>query len=162
MQKSVEERMAIVKGILKGTTLLMTKPLVSLENRKIKDACVGYTIRINNLSYRGIWLSTVENIELTVDGKKIDGRNMLVELNGTLYPLHTLQEQTETFWGIEDQCCLYVNSVGGLPGGLHKVRLRIEKRMDFGHSYGEGTEGYDKAEEFHVPQIIIDEAEISI
>lgn len=162
MQKNVEERMAVAKRILGGATMLMTKPLISLENRVIEGTCTGYQIQINNLSYRGIWLSTLEEIELAVDDKKIDRRDILLELNGTLYPLHTLQNQTETFWGIEDKCYLYVNCVGGLSNGSHKVELKVAKRLDFGHSYGEGAEGYDKAEEFHNPQVIIDEAEFTV
>ena len=37
-------------------------------------------------------------------------------------------------------------------------RFLILKRADFGHSYGEGEDGYADAHEFHAPQEMADEA----
>ncbi len=154
MEKSIEERKKVVEAILNKGGFFGASALVedSLENRVIEGVTTGYSIRLGNLSYRGVWLSTVEDIELTVDGEKIPHDHIMVELNGNKYSICDLVNQTETFWGAKDSCRVIVYQVGGLAKGPHKIDVVVLKRSDFGHSYGEGTEGYEEAVEFHTPQ----------
>lgn len=161
--KSMEERMEAAKKILFGKAiLLITKPIKSLENRVVEGCCTGYQIGIDNLSYRGVWVSTIEDIQLVVDGKEVEKEKIYLSLAGKLYPAYTLQGHTEVFWGIEDEAYLWINQPGGLAKGEHSVEVAITKRQDFGHSYGEGTDGYDTATEFTCPEIIRDSNVLSV
>ncbi len=165
MEKTLDERMAIVKDIIFGRAdMLMTKPLKegSLKNKCIGDCCTGYTFEIDNLSYRGVWVSTLEGIRLKVDGEEVPQENMMVCLKGMKFSICDLEGHTEVFWGAHDPCVISVNKVGGLSKGEHKVEIEILKRADFGHSYGEGEEGYENASEFHQPQVIKDEGVYTI
>lgn len=158
---SFEERKKIAEGILfGGTMMLMTKPLKkeTLRNRNVGERCVGYQFEIDNLSYRGIWVSTIEDIRIVVDGEHVDKSDIQLCINEFKLLIDQLQSHTEIFWGIEDTCYITVNKVGGLTKGEHKVAVEIVKRPDFGHSYGEAEEGYELAEEYLNPAVIKDEA----
>lgn len=159
--KSYEERTAIINDILFGQApMLMTKPIKAgtLKNKTIGDACTGFTFQIDNLSYRGIWVSTLEGIKVTVDGQEMPQSSLMLCLNGVKYPIYDLESHTEIFWGARDICEISVNMIGGLSKGEHKIGIEILKRADFGHSYGEGEDGYADAHEFHTPQKMADEA----
>ena len=158
--RSYEERKAIIHNILfNQVQMLMTKPLKAgtLKNKVIGDACTGFTFQIDNLSYRGIWLSTLEGIKVIVDGREIPQSDLMLCLKGVKYPICDLESHTEIFWGARDICEISVNMIGGLSKGEHVVGIEILKRADFGHSYGEGKDGYENALEFHTPQKITDE-----
>lgn len=163
MEKTVQERLEIVDKAL-GFHLLMTKPLKAgtLKNKSFGSNCTGYTFQIDNLSYRGIWVSTIEDIELTVDGEKVPKNAMLFCIHGMKIPIDDLGGHSEVFWGAKDDGILSVNKVGGLKAGDHKFEIVIKKRADFGHSYGEGTQGYETATEFHNPAVIHDEIIYSV
>ena len=165
MAKALDERMEIVKNILFGQPgALMTKPLKAgtLKNKTIAGCCTGYSFEVDNLSYRGVWVSTLEGIKVMVDGEEIPQENMMLCLKGMKFPICDLESHTEVFWGARDCCVLSVNKVGGLCPGEHTVAIEILKRADFGHSYGEAGEGYENATEFHNPQVIRDEAVYTI
>lgn len=165
MEKTLEERLEMAKEILFGRPkMLMTKPLKegSLKNKRIGNCCTGYTFELDNLSYRGVWISTLENIRLWVDGEAVSECDILVCLKGMKFPLCDLGDHTEVFWGATDTLAINVNRVGGLANGSHQVDIEIYKRADFGHSYGNGEEGYENAAEFKTPQKIVDTAVFEI
>lgn len=161
--KSMEERRAIVEPLL-HSTMVQTKPLKAgtCKNRVIDGCCTSYEFQIDNLSYRGVWISTIEDIALRVDGVDIPKSHMMFFCNGIGYSIPDMVTHTENFWNCLDTATLRVYQVGGLPSGDHQFELTIKKRMDFGHSYGDGLEGYDTATEFHTPEIIHDTCVYSI
>ena len=142
----------------------MTKPLKpgTCHNRVIEGCCTSYEFQIDTLSYRGIWISTIEDIELIVDGEQIPKSNMMFFCNGINYSIDNMVNHTECFWDAESPGMLRVYRVGGLPKGDHSFEITISKRSDFGHSFGNGTEGYEEAVEFHVPMKIHDECVYTI
>lgn len=155
--KSIEERRAIVEPLL-VSTMVQTKPMKpgTCKNRIIDGCCVSYEFQIDNLSYRGIWISTIEDIILKVDGEEVPKSNMLFFINGIGYPIADMVYHSENFWNCVDTATLRVYRVGGLPKGDHTFDLTIKKRMDFGHSYGDGLDGYESATEFHTADTIHD------
>ena len=155
--KTLEARRAIVEPLL-HSTMVQTKPMKpgTCKNRVIDGCCTSYEFQIDNLSYRGVWISTIEDISLRVDGKDIPKSNMMFFCNGIGYSIPNMVTHTENFWNCLDTAVLRVYQVGGLSSGDHTFELTIKKRMDFGHSYGDGLNGYDTAIEFHTPEIIHD------
>ncbi|MCQ2558281.1 MAG: DUF6379 domain-containing protein [Oscillospiraceae bacterium] len=156
--KTIEERLAVVNSILGASDMLMTKPLKAgtCHNRVIEGCCTSYEFQIDNLSYRGIWISTIEDIQLTVDGEETPKSNLQFFCNGVGYSIADMVTHTENFWGARDAGIVRVYKVGGLSKGDHEFKIVIKKRADFGHAYGEGVQGYDGAFEFHTPMVIED------
>lgn len=163
MVKSIRERIEIVDKLLSRGGLVLTDPLMpgTLKNKVFDDgACTGYRFRLNNLSYRGVWLSTIENIELTVDGKPVSKTDISLCLGNFSCTIDELRNNCNVFWGVTDECSINVNKVSGLAPGEHRFEILIAKRNDFGHSYGEGTdlEGYNRdATELQRPTVVRDE-----
>lgn len=165
MEKNLEERLNIVKKILFGEPMmLMTKPIKrgTVKNKEICGGCTGFTLDIDNLSYRGTWISTIEEISLTVDGEKIPDDDILVCIHGMKIPAANLGGHTEVFWDPQTECTFSVNKIGGLAPGEHTIGIEIVRRPDFGHSYGECQEGYNEAYEFLNPEHIKDELTFTI
>ena len=163
MVKSLEERREIVNNILFGQPMmLMTKPIKNVKNKIICGAVTGYEIELSNLSYRGIWISTLESVRLMVDGREIHAESLIFKLGDATYPVYTLENHTEIFWGLETDASIVVNQIGGLAKGKHQISIEITKRPDFGHSFGEGTEGYSQAPEFNNPETIRDSIEVEV
>lgn len=158
MEKIIQERIDIVQKLINARSLI-AKPLKAdtLKNKIFGTSCTGYTFEIDTLSYRGSWVSTLEDIELMVDGERVSKSDMLFCVNGLKIPIDDLVEHTEVYWGAMDAGIINVNKIGGLCPGSHKLEIAIKKRADFGHSYGESEEGYEDASEFLNPALIKDE-----
>jgi hypothetical protein len=161
--KSIEERKKIVLPLL-DVKRVFTKPLKqgTCRNRVIENSCAGYQLQIDNLEYRGIWVSTLEDIELTVDDKPVSKSDMLFKVHGMNIPIDELIHHSYVFWWAEDPGIISVNKVGGLSKGEHTFKIVIKKRKDFGHSYDDGPGAYDRAVEFHELAVITDECVYTI
>ena len=163
---TIEERMAKARELLEVPMMMgrFISPIKagSLENRHVCGVATGYTFGLNNLSYRGIWLSTFEDVKVTVDGAEVPKENVVLALKGMKFPVRTLPGHSEVFWGAEDTCSVIVYQIGGLAAGVHQIAIDMVRRNDFGHTVGEGTQGYEEAQEFLNPQHIHDEAQMEV
>ena len=165
MEKNLEERMNIVNEILfDKPAMLLTKPIKkgTVKNKDICGCCTGFTFELDNLSNRGTWISTIEGINLYVDGEQIPEDALLVCIKGMKIPVANCGGHTEVFWDPQPTCTLSVNKIGGLTPGEHKISIEIIRRPDFGHSYGENYEGYSDAYEFLNPEHAKDEVLVTI
>ncbi|MEU6536416.1 DUF6379 domain-containing protein [Streptomyces sp. NPDC047000] len=111
----------------------------ALRELKLGEETVGYTLDIGLNYYRGLPLSAIEKLELTVDGEPVSPERMLFEFNEKLFqPEHLALAWTE-FWGIKRDLRLKVFN-GGLGDGEHEVALRLELR-NVSMKFGPGTYG---------------------
>lgn len=163
---TVEERLKKAHEILDQPMIMgsFSGPIKagSLQNHTICGVTTGYSFRLNNLSYRGIWVSTFEDIRVTVDGKEVPKEYIVLELKGMKLPIRDLGGHSEVFWGAEDECSLLVYQIGGLSAGRHRIAVDFIRRNDFGHTVGNGTEGYEEAQEFLHPLHIHGEEEMEV
>lgn len=106
----------------------------ALSELKLGDNPVGFTLSVGLNYYRGLPLSAVETLEVTVDGEVIPAHLMLIEFNEKLFmPEHLPLAFTE-FWGIKRDLLIRVYN-GGLPEGEHEVSVQLILRnvyMKFG------------------------------
>ena len=157
MAKTIEEKIAAIDAATSWDFMggeLIRKG--SLKNKVICGSRTGYSFALNNLSYRGVWISTLENIDLKVDGEEVSHCDMSLMLRDFFCNIDETGNNTDIFWAAKDECRIIVNRIGGLRAGEHTFEIAITKRNDFGHSYGEGSdvEGYmAKAQEFLHPSV---------
>ncbi len=153
---TIEEKIAAIDAA-SGHGGFMSNDLIaegSLKNKIVCGCRTGYMFRLNNLSYRGVWISTLENIRLKVDGEEVSHNDMSIRLRDFFCNVDETGNNTDVFWAAKDECWVIVNRVGGLSAGEHTIEIEISKRNDFGHSFGEGEEGYaENAHEFQHPEI---------
>lgn len=151
-----EERIAAIDAA-NGHGMMMSNDIIregSLKNKVICGSRTGYMFRLNNLSYRGVWISTLENIRLVVDGEEVSHNDMSIRLRDFLCNVDETGNNTDVFWAAKDECWVIVNRIGGLSAGEHTLEIEVAKRSDFGHSFGEAEEGYaENALEFQHPAV---------
>jgi len=87
----------------------------------VRDGKSGYLIRVSLTSYRSLPLSCIENIELSMDGKKVKPKDMRFILNGYSHKLDEMGDLMNIWWFILDDADLFVASPQPLPAGEYLV-----------------------------------------
>ena len=85
----------------------------------------GFNLDLRINYYRGLPLSSVQKLELTVDGKKIPQGLIVVEVNGKMFTVEELPDLYAEYWGIKTPAHLHVYN-GGLAEGEHEVSVHLE------------------------------------
>ncbi len=100
------------------------------ENGKKTGFCLN--IRINY--YRGLPISCVDEITLEIDGKPVEPETMSVQLNGKQYPYKFILSDdapTDEYWHHGDLLRILVAQPGGIPQGIHHVKLTLGTRRSY-------------------------------
>jgi hypothetical protein len=79
--------------------------------------------------YRGLGLSMVEDIGVSVDGKAMPREN--IRLRGKRYTLAALETEFEEAWGMGEVATVEVELPGGLSAGPHKLDLSETLRVSY-------------------------------
>ncbi|MGC3995364.1 MAG: DUF6379 domain-containing protein [Propionicimonas sp.] len=106
----------------------------SLRELRLGEAVAGFTLDIGLNYYRGMPLSSVEKLELTVDGTPVPAELMLFEYNEKLFMPDQLSLAFTEFWDIKHDLRVNVYN-GGLAEGDHEVGVELHVRnvyMQFG------------------------------
>jgi hypothetical protein len=94
----------------------------------------GYAVNLTINYYRGLPLSCIECIELTVDGEKVAPEAMLVQHNGREYKyLDLLKDDmaTDFYWLFGEKLRVVVQKEGGIDQGRHTVALKLGTRRSY-------------------------------
>lgn len=91
---------------------------------------VGFNLDLRINYYRGLPLSSVQKIELTVDNEKIPEQLMLFEINGKRFTISELPKLYSEYWGIKTPAHLRVFNYG-LAEGKHLIDVRIEYKSPY-------------------------------
>jgi hypothetical protein len=70
--------------------------------RRLPDGS-GIAVSVQLPWYRSLWLSAVDDVEVTVNGTPVPKDRLRFELNGTSYRIEELPEQSETLWFVADR-----------------------------------------------------------
>lgn len=63
----------------------------------------GIVVSIQLPWYRSLWLSAVNDVEVTVDGRRVPRDELRFVLAGRTYRIEELSEQWETLWFLQDR-----------------------------------------------------------
>jgi hypothetical protein len=81
--------------------------------------------------YRGVCLSMVEEIEVSLDGKVLPQDKVLITVNGNTYDLWQRENETDDRWEMGEVAALTVLKDGGIPAGTHQLGLKINIRIGY-------------------------------
>jgi len=85
----------------------------------------GFQVRVRISYYRGIHVCILDGYDIEVDGEAFDPDDVSFSLDGqTFYPMKNVADYTDLFWEFGDKAYLHVKKPGGLPRGLHTVKVR--------------------------------------
>ena len=80
--------------------------------------------------YRGVALSMVEEIEVSVDGQTLPQDAVAITIHGNTYDLPQREAETDDRWEMGEVATLSIQYQGGLTGE-HQIGLKINIRIGY-------------------------------
>lgn len=81
--------------------------------------------------YRGVSLSMVEEIEVTLDDEILPQDAVNITVHGNTYNLQQRENETDDRWEMGEVATLAIHKDGGLSQGEHKIGLKINIRIGY-------------------------------
>ena len=113
-------------------------PEKQIKNVKVEGVVIGYEFNIKYPSYRGTFLSCIEELRFEVDGKPVPKDAIYFILNGKQFLIDEIPECYKEYWFVRDRATVRVNVKDGISAGEHKVNIFIKHRVPYtGIIFGE-------------------------
>ena len=94
-------------------------------------ATEGYELGIRLPYYRGLGLSMVESIDLTVDGTPVPAQSLTLTVHGNSYAVTDLATVFDDRWEMGEIATLRVAQPGGLAPGSHDISVAQRLRISY-------------------------------
>ena len=92
---------------------------------------VGFEFLARLPYYRGLGLSMVENLAVTVDGEDIPREDIRFSVRGRSWTLDALETCHDDRWNFGEKARITVMRAGGLSSGRHKLKLAERLRISY-------------------------------
>jgi hypothetical protein len=106
-----------------------------IKNYEVNGRKYGYEIKMQYPSYRGTFLSCIEGLEVEIDGRAIDEKDMCLCVNGKEFLISELKELFKEYWFILDKATLRIMKNGGMTG-KHEVKACMRHRIPYTGYFG--------------------------
>ena len=99
----------------------------------------GWQLGLRLPYYRGVVLSLVGDMDITVDGEKVPVENMKLSVGGKTFPAVQLKNEPVNKWEFGEVGLLSVAKPGGLKAGEHVIRYKQHMKISYvpGGFFGE-------------------------
>lgn len=101
------------------------------RNVKEDDQVIGYEVKLRIPYYRGLPMSCVEVIDLTVDGEEVANEDMAITVKGETFTFAELPTAINHRWEMIETITVFVKKPGGLAEGEHKVHAFVSLRISY-------------------------------
>lgn len=103
-----------------------------IENVDADGVVYGYEFKIHYPTYRGTYLSCIEDLWFEIDGKRIEEANVQFRLNNKQFLLSELESLSEEYWWIRDDAVIRVVNLEGLEvGSKHEIHVHMQHRIPY-------------------------------
>jgi hypothetical protein len=92
---------------------------------------IGFQFGARLPYYRGLGLSMVEEVLVTIDGEKIPQEKISLTLQGKKYTMAQMEIEPDARWEMGEIAHLQVQKVGGIVSGEHKLHLLLNLRVSY-------------------------------
>ena len=92
---------------------------------------VGFQFGARIAYYRGLGLSMVEDLAVTVDGEKIPRERVRFTVGDRTFSLDEMETEYEARWEFGDIATVSVLTEGGLSPGKHRIELVEQLRVSY-------------------------------
>jgi hypothetical protein len=103
----------------------------TVRNTRSGAAITGFQFGARLPYYRGLGLSMVEEVSVSVDGNAIARDKIRLTVNGKSYTLDGLETEYEAKWEMGDIATVNVELPGGLAPGAHRLELMEQLRVSY-------------------------------
>jgi hypothetical protein len=91
----------------------------------------GFAFDLRLPWYRALPLSSVEGLEVRIDGEPVPSDELRLTLDGRTYALSDLPPLYEDWWYVADPAEVWAPKEGGLPRGEHELDVTIAIRIPY-------------------------------
>jgi Domain of unknown function (DUF6379) len=102
-----------------------------VRNLKSGSQVTGFEFGARLPYYRGIGLSMVERIGVSLDGTEMDGGRIRLRLRDRTYTLPQMETVYDEAWNMGEVAHVQVELPGGLTPGPHKLELTEQLRISY-------------------------------
>ena len=97
----------------------------SLKSFFVNGKEMGYQFDIRLSYYRGHFLSVIDELAVTVDGKEVPAQDIRFCLHGKEFGIAQLHDLVSEFWRITEPATIKVFQPGSLPAGEHDIDVKL-------------------------------------
>jgi hypothetical protein len=101
------------------------------ENLVENGETVGFALLARLPYYRGLGLSMIEDLKLTVDGEEMPRDAIRLSLRGRTWSLDEMEEEYGDRWNFGEKGRITVVKPGGLAPGKHSLKLAQRLRISY-------------------------------
>jgi hypothetical protein len=103
----------------------------SVRNVHRGNETVGFELGARLPYYRGLGLSMVEDVAVTIDGEKIPRGDVRVTVAGRTYTLDEMETVYDATWNFGEVVTVTALKAGGLEPGQHRLELMEQLRVSY-------------------------------
>jgi hypothetical protein len=81
--------------------------------------------------YRGLGLSMIEDIQITVDGNLIPRADVRFHVRGKTYTLDQMETVYDDRWNFGEKAKIIAMKEGGLPAGDYRLEFAVRMRVSY-------------------------------
>ena len=98
------------------------------SDKDVRRTGDGIAVSLQIPWYRSLWLSAVDNVEATVNGRAIPRESLRFELQGRSYTIDELPEQWDTLWFLADRPDVVI-SLDEPPAAGERITVEVVLTM---------------------------------
>lgn len=101
------------------------------ENVVENGKTIGFALLARLPYYRGLGLSMIEDVAVTVDGEAIPRANIRLSLQGRSWTLDEMENEYGYRWNFGEKAKITALKPGGLKPGKHSIELAERLRISY-------------------------------
>lgn len=102
-----------------------------LRNVTEKGEIIGFSFQARLPYYRGLGLSMVEDLAVTINGEKMERQTIRFALRDREWTLDELETVYDDRWNFGEKATITVLKPGGLGQGKHRIELAEQLRISY-------------------------------
>ena len=91
----------------------------------------GFSFDLRMPWYRALPLSSLEGLEVRIDGEQVPSEDLRLSLGGETYGLADLPPLYDDWWYVADPATVWSPMPGGLEAGEHELDVTIALRIPY-------------------------------
>lgn len=101
------------------------------ENVVENGQTIGFAFLGRLPYYRGLGLSMIEDIQVSVDGEAIPRDDVRFSVRGKTYTLDQMETVYDDRWNFGEKARIIALKPGGLSAGKHKIEFAVRMRVSY-------------------------------
>jgi len=97
----------------------------------LKATDTGFSIKARLPYYRGLGLSMIENVAISIDGEAVPREDITLSLRGRTWTLDEMETEYGDRWNFGEKALVGVRRAGGLAPGEHRIELAETMRISY-------------------------------